>query len=100
MWPIWLRCRLGLSAVSSSPALALPSPPGTTTPSAHSSNNHNRHEVGSGSTSHVLALACFARGDLDFLWARTKTPAEENTEIMLKFYKRFNSLFPPSHARV
>ncbi|ELR25153.1 enoylCoA hydratase/isomerase family domain containing protein [Acanthamoeba castellanii str. Neff] len=33
-----------------------------------------------------------AGGDLDFLWARTKTPAEDNTEIMLKFYKRFLSI--------
>jgi hypothetical protein len=49
-------------------------------------------------TSHLPALACFARGDLDFLWARTKTPAEDNTEIMLKFYKRFNSLFLPTHT--
>lgn len=27
-------------------------------------------------------------GDLDFLMDRTKTAANENTEIMLKFYKR------------
>lgn len=33
-----------------------------------------------------------AGGDLDFLLDRTKTPADENTEIMLKFYKRFLSM--------
>jgi hypothetical protein len=35
-----------------------------------------------------MFVLCFCRGDLEFLWARTKTAAEDNTEIMLKFYKR------------
>jgi len=33
-----------------------------------------------------------AGGDLDFLTERTKTQADENTEIMLQFYQRFISM--------
>jgi len=36
----------------------------------------------------VPPSCCDSRGDLDFLTERTKTQADENTEIMLQFYQR------------